>query len=202
MLRNVKLRNTAGSQRQNRLPLLHDLNIIQSLPARKTVADVFKIARHIFLSVHIIRLHVQLLGCSGGDGQHLFNLVCLTAQIRNRTCFVHDRGALHRQRMDCQILRRQLTNSRHRPLDLRRLFPGQTQDEIHINHRKANAAGGLKGFSDLLHPVLPADAVQRGLVHGLRVNRNSIDAVRLQHPQLLCRNRIRSAGFYRNLPEP
>ena len=122
----------ACARRKDSLLFLHNLYIIDAFLAGMTIADIFKIANHIFLAIHIIRLHAHSFGVFRGNIKHFLQgfrrCHVMLCQFLSESGCTLDRKRMHRYVIGCQ-----LHDFFHGIADICGILSRQTQNQIHID---------------------------------------------------------------------
>ena len=113
--------------------------------------------------------------------------------------FVQPGGSLDRQGMHRQAVRIQRADHIQRVCEHPVILARQRGDYIHVDVVKAQRPCQMITVNRLLRGVRAADHAERLVIHGLRVDADARHRMAAQHGKLLPVERIRPAGFHRQL---
>ena len=103
--------------------------------------------------------------------------------------------------MDRDVFRSQFQNGIQRRLKACCGISGESGNKIHIDGKASDPAHERQCGQNIRSGVFPADLLQHRIRHGLRIDADTGDPMRLQHRKLLFCDRVRPAGLHGEFPQ-
>ena len=123
-------------------------------------------------------------------------------RTRNFFLLLRDAGSLlPGKRVDGDVLRPQFQHGIQRRPESGGRVSGESGNKIHIDGKAADPAHERQCGQNIRSGVFPADLLQHRIRHGLRIDADTGDPMRLQHRKLLFCDRVRPAGLHGEFPQ-
>ena len=174
----------------------HDLDVVHAFGAGLAAADVFEVAALVALAVKVIGPHAFLFDRRERDLRHLARLfVARQLDVLFLHHLLEARAALDGEGVERDVVGAERRDLFHRVAHIVGRLAWQAEDDIHVDVRNARYLQGVEHLFDLLRRMAAADAVERFLLHGLRVDADARDMEAFHRLDFRRRHAVGTSGL-------